>query len=1107
MINALEAKWTVDASRNILPWLVLALFLALIFAGGGYGYYRVESRHESDVVHQTLKAVADLKVKHILSWRDGRLADARVFAFNSFFAVAVQNFLSHPRDQALRKEIRDRLALIASSKGYVNLMIAGRNGELKFSLDPALTELESEARGLALLTVSAGDAVMGDLYYQPASGGIRIDTAAPIMAEGGRVIGVLFLRDDPTKSLSPLVESWPTEARTAETALVRREGETALIITELRFQQATALSLRIPLNDVRRLAVQAVLGKRGFAEGLNYRSKTVVADISTVPDSNWLMIATEDRDEVMNVTRSRGRFIGLLTALFACLSGTGVGLLFLRQRKNIYKGLFQAELERVEALDLFRTTLYSIGDGVIVTDSEGRIKHLNRAAEELTGWSENEARDQAVTAVFRIVSEMTRAVVEDPLGQAQSKGSVGEMVNHALLIARDGAERPIADSCAPIYSPKGNRIGLVLVFRDQTQQRRADQAIRESEVRYRSLFDLMGEGVAVHQLVNNDDGHAIDYEIVDANPANARHTGISAEVAKGSRASRLYGLDKIAHLGDYERVARGGEPLSFETFFAPLNRHFRISVFSPKKEWFATVFSDISDRKRTEAELAAEKERLSVTLRSIGDGVIATDVEGRVVLINKVAESLTGWDAESAFMRPIEEVFCIVNASSRERCEDPVGKVLRSGTIVGLANHTILVARDGREYVIADSGSPIRDKEGRTFGVVLVFRDVTLKEKLEEELLKAEKLEAMSVLAGGIAHDFNNILTGILGNISLAAAELAGNTPVRDWIEEAKKASIRAKDLVQQLLTFAKGGAPVKKLCDGGKVIREAARFSCHGSAVSCRYEIASDLWPIEVDEGQFGQVIQNMVINSVQAMPAGGTITLTAENAILSEDNRFLLASGHYLKVCIVDEGVGIPERLLPRIFDPYFSTKQSGSGLGLATCYSIIKNHQGHIEVSSTLGAGSSFTIYLPAAAGRQLQPNEERPIEIKAKGRRILVMDDEELVSTMAKAMLGALGFDAEVAPEGAKAIELYREAKVAGRPFDAVIMDLTVAGGMGGKDAIILLRRLDPSAKVIVSSGYSNDSSVAIYRQLGFLGVLAKPYSFDNLKRILSEVLNE
>ena len=655
---------------------------------------------------QMLKAVAGLKVEAILWWRNDRLADARINASSPLFARSVEHLLSHPGDQALRREVRDRLAPLALHNGYANLMIAATDGKLEFSLAPGQTELEGGTSALGLRAVSNQDAVTGDLFACPASDGIRMDTAAPILADGGGAIGILFLRDDPVKSLYPLVESWPNEARTAETVLVRRDGEAALIINDLRFKQRTALALRFPLGDVRQLVVQAVLGTRGFTEGLTYRGKAAIADIVAVPDSNWIMIAMEDRDEVMAAVYSHGRLIGLLVALLVSLAGTGVALLVQKQRKNHYKELFRTEAKRAETLDVFRTTLYSIGDGVITADAEGKVRHLNRAAEALTGWKEEEARGRSVSEVFQIVNAMTRSEVEDL-----------------------------------------------------------------------------------------------------------------------------------------------------------------------------------------------------------------------------------------------------------------VGCVLRKGIVVEMANHTLLIARDGRERVIADSGSPIRNSAGRTVGVVLVFRDVTLKEKVEKELFKIEKLESLSVLAGGIAHDFNNILTAVLGNISLTEAELPWNTPVREWIKEATRACFRAKHLTQQLLTFAKGGTPIKRLCTGGDLIMEAASFACHGSAVSCRYEIARDLWPIEVDDGQLGQVIQNMVINSVQAMPMGGTITVAAANVTLAKDNRFLLAPGPYLRITVSDEGAGIPQDLLPKIFDPYFTTKQCGSGLGLATCYSIVKNHQGHIDVYSTPGAGTTFETYLPS------------------------------------------------------------------------------------------------------------------------------------------------
>ncbi|MCK5194189.1 MAG: PAS domain S-box protein, partial [Desulfobulbaceae bacterium] len=332
------------------------------------------------------------------------------------------------------------------------------------------------------------------------------------------------------------------------------------------------------------------------------------------------------------------------------------------------------------------------------------------------------------------------------------------------------------------------------------------------------------------------------------------------------------------------------------------------------------IVEDITKRKQAEELLSEEKERLAVTLRSIGDGVITTDTAGNIVLMNKIAEKLTGWSQEEAFNRPLTEVFHIINEKTRKRCENPVEKVLSSGKIIGLANHTALIAKDGTERSIADSGAPIRDKESRIIGVVLVFRDVTLKNQMEEELLKVKKLESVSVLAGGIAHDFNNILAGILGNIELTLLDANLKPKTQKFLTEAKKASVRAKDLTQQLLTFAKGGEPVKETTSLSEIMRDSAEFVLHGSNVACQYHIPDDLWFVEIDKGQMSQVIQNLIINAKHAMPAGGIINITCKNILSSAtESIFLPRKNNYIRVTISDSGIGIPENVIDKIFDPY--------------------------------------------------------------------------------------------------------------------------------------------------------------------------------------------
>jgi PAS domain S-box-containing protein len=509
------------------------------------------------------------------------------------------------------------------------------------------------------------------------------------------------------------------------------------------------------------------------------------------------------------------------------------------------------------------------------------------------------------------------------------------------------------------------------------------------------------------------------------------------------------------------------------------------------------------DRKKAEDALAAESERLAVTLRSIGEGVIATDREGKIALINKAGERLTGWMQEEAIRKPLEEVLPVISEETRVP-RNPVEKIIETMDIADLVDDTLLIARDGREIAIACNGAPIFDMESKIVGVILVFQDVTERRKAEQELLKAQKLESVGLLAGGIAHDFNNILTGILGNVTLAKIDPASEGEMFKRLEEAEKACLRAKALTRQLLTFSKGGELVKKTISASQLIEEATAFAMSGSNVKCENLISHDLCPVEADEDQTNQVISNLLINADQAMPEGGTVEVHAENVIVEANDPPSLTAGKYVKISIKDQGVGIPEQHLSRIFDPYFTTKQKGNGLGLASVYSIIKKHGGDIGVESEAGVGSTFTFYLPAAEGKIETAKKEITELVRGEGK-ILLMDDEEMVLKVVGQMLSRLGYEAEFSRDGDEAVKLYRKAKESGDPFAAVIMDLTIPGGIGGKEAIGKVLEIDPNVKAIVSSGYSIDPIMADYRKHGFSGVIVKPVQMKELSDTLQNVI--
>ncbi len=563
-----------------------------------------------------------------------------------------------------------------------------------------------------------------------------------------------------------------------------------------------------------------------------------------------------------------------------------------------------------------------------------------------------------------------------------------------------------------------------------------------------------------------------------------------------------------------KELAEKGEIRGFEYHFQTLSGEDRWVIHDSlvikdektgEKIVEATV-KDITARKIAENRLYAEKERLSVTLKSIGDAVISTDIEGRVSFMNQAAEQLTGWSSEEAEGRRLSEVFVIINEKTRKKCVNPVEKVLETGEVVGLANHTALIARDGTERIIADSGSPIKDKNGKTFGVILVFRDITAQYQMEEERRKSERLESTSLLAGGIAHDFNNLLMAILGNISLASLRSNENPEVLNRLHEAERAVMRAKDLTNQLLTFAKGGTPVKQTASIRNAVIESSEFAVRGSAAKCEYKVDCELWPVDADVGQISEVVNNIVINACQAMPTGGVIKIGGENVEIERNAKQPPPPGRYVKLTVADEGIGIQPEHLNKIFDPYFTTKQKGSGLGLAVCHSIIKRHDGYITVDSTLGQGTTFTIYLPAASSGLKSEGAAAPCS-ERRGARILLMDDDESLRIVAKELLGEMGFKAEIAADGTKAVELYAHAILKGEKFDAAILDLTVQGGLGGLETAKRILTIDPAARCIVCSGYSNDEIMTECRKFGFKAALKKPYTTREIGEAINAAFKE
>ena len=686
----------------------------------------------------------------------------------------------------------------------------------------------------------------------------------------------------------------------------------------------------------------------------------------------------------------------------------------------------------------------------------------------------------------------TVGVITFVLSGPGTRGYTQKDLPLAMEIAQQGA---IAVENARLYRKAREEI---------EERRRAEEALATSEARYRSLIE------ASAQIVWGLDA---DGRARDDLPGWRAFTGQSPDEVAG------YGWMEAFHPRDRTSLReqfpyRGPEvrTIVFQADLASTDGGYRsvvlriVPLFDKQgrcREWIAAGI-DVTREKTANELLAREKEQLAVTLNSLGEAVVTMDTAGRITLFNHVAQILTGWSQQEALGQPADEVVSLHDVGSGRRLRNIVGDVFHEDQRPRLGERRFLRARDGSERLVAYTAALIRDPVGRTVGAVAVLRDITARQRLEEDALKAQKLESVGVLAGGIAHDFNNILTAVIGNIALAQMLMPGADRVNHALCEAEKAAWRARGLTQQLLTFARGGAPVKREASLATLLRESVPFAFAGSKAKCHVAVADDLWTMAFDPGQLSQAISNLVCNAAQAMPAGGIIRIEASNAEVASEDPQALPPGRHVRIVVADTGDGIPKAHLGKIFDPYFTTRDGHSGLGLATTYSIIRRHGGVIRVQSEEGRGTQFEVYLPA----QLASAVPAKSALHRRQRdRILVLDDEPALLTLLAALLDHLGYETCAAQDGAQAVTCYAQALREGRPFAAVILDLIVPAGVGGEECLRRLRSLDPDVRAIVSSGYCHDPIMADFARFGFRAAITKPYQLHELEQTIRGVLVE
>ena len=634
---------------------------------------------------------------------------------------------------------------------------------------------------------------------------------------------------------------------------------------------------------------------------------------------------------------------------------------------------------------------------------------------------------------------------------------------------------------------------IVLSIEDVTEQLASRETIRRSEVRYRRLFEAAQDGILI---LDADSGR-----IADTNPYITQLWGYTHAELVGRA---LPHIDLFADSASREALLTQLRTMGYARFDnVPLKvkdgHHHIIEIVAnlyeeDGKRVIQCNIRDVTQRARANEALRASEARFHAIADNVPVMIWMRNPDTQVTYVNSGWQTFFGEAADQAHD---DHWRAAIHPDDRAHCFERYARAF-AGTKRFELKYS-LRRHDGVYRLILDVGIPLM-WEGRLTGYIGSCIDVTEREQLDTDLSKSSKLETVGILAGGIAHDFNNILTAIIGNIGLARLSLDPSSELFKSLMAAEGAGLRARDLAQQLLIFAHGGAPIQKTVSLGRVLKEWLAFAVRGSNTKILSSIAGDLWPVEADEGQLSQVINNLILNAQQAMPQGGTIHVVAENVTLGHDNGLSLI-GNYARTTIRDEGEGIIKAHLDKIFDPFFTTKTKGTGLGLAISYAIIKKHRGHMTVQSEPGQGATFCLYLPASEKKVGAPPDKGWTPPQGTGR-ILFMDDEPVIRRFAHKALASFGYHVEAVADGQQAIERYRAAQAEGRPYDGVVLDLTVPGGMGGREAMQALLAIDPAVRAIVSSGYSNDPIMANFKAYGFCGCINKPYQVEDLRMAAS-----
>jgi len=756
------------------------------------------------------------------------------------------------------------------------------------------------------------------------------------------------------------------------------------------------------------------------------------------------------------------------------------------ERKQAEEGLRESEQNLIKGQEIAQMGYWKLN--IVTEEVEGSDELLR-----IFGLSRDE---MTLNAFAGAVHPEDREYDLEHIQKGIEKGVPWD-IEHRLLL-KDGTIKWVRAVGEPNLDESGKTIHIIGIVQDITERKRVEETLRESEERFRILIETSPDGILIDQdgsLIFANSAYQQMFSIKDL----SRRLGkpYSPIIAPRDR-ERVLAISAAREAGEvipttYEFTGRRADGAEF-----PVEVTAARLVHNEQPATMA-ILRDITKRKQVEEELRESEERFRVIAETATDAIVTVDENMEIVFANYAVTDIFGYRVEEILGHSLA---ILMPEDLGERLILAFKKYLKTEkkSISWKNNRFPGLKKDGQIIPLEISFNEfVKDDHHFFTGMI---RDATDRQRLEAEMLRSAKLESLGNLAGGLAHDFNNFLSSIMLNVGTARLKAGKGEEIRDLLQAAEQSIHKAKGITQQLLTFTRGGEPVKSSMSLQPIIEESVKFTLHGSKTIPRFDLPDDLWPAEVDPGQINQVINSLAINAVQAMPRGGHLTIRGRNVTIKKgDPRTVLAPGNYVEVAFKDDGVGIPPESLDSIFDPYYTTREEGTGLGLFSVFSIIERHGGWITVKSEVDRGTTFTFYLSAAAEEEVAVTSS---DIMKGSGRVLIMDDDDTIRLGMTALLGELGYEVETTADGEEAIERYGEALKSDRPFDAVILDLTVPGGMGGAETIERLKELDPRVKAIVSSGYSTDPIMANYQKYGFKAVLPKPFQPAELSRAMEQV---